>query len=329
MALDINSEKLVKVKAHFGRPTSQYNPSTRQFILRKHNGIHLIDPSIIQEKLQDARGRLHEVLADGGKVLFVGTNPNTRDLVKTAADFAAMPFVIGRWPGGLLTNFSSIRQSIRSLCEIEERLIDYNIWQKNKRAAHKLALERNQRLKYLDGIRSMTEIPQALFVVDAAMHSLSVKEAQRLGIEVFALCSSNANIKKIDNVIPGSVDSPMAVRMILECIVNENLHEPSRHLLKRSFIPFAYIQSDISMSNAGKVNQVYSMKVSVDIQDSDVSIAVFPSNQIKILSCERDTQNLYWEIFFQPIRRGKAYIEIDFLRSLCRVLTLTARFRIK
>lgn len=254
-------------------------------------------------------------------MLFVGTNTGNTTAVKDTAIHTGMPFVTGRWPGGLLTNFSTTRNSIKGFLNLEDMLCNLDTWRKNKKSTRKMAIEQYRRKGNLDGLREMNKLPEALFVVDAARNKSSILEARRLGIEVFAICSSNADVNKVDNVVPGSVDSPMATRIFIEYITKNSCKTEQ---------PFAYIHPEIGMSNAGFLDHVYQVKASIDVPDPDISVAALPSKHIHVLSCIRsNAYPIVWNIAFRTIERGKAYIEVDFFRSRCRVLTLTARFRIK
>lgn len=214
MAMDITFEDLLVTGAHFGHLTRKWHPSYRPYILMTKHGIHVINLDETLKGLQKAIDVIREIVEDGGEILFVGTKKNARNIVQQEADKCGMFYVVERWLGGTLTNFSTIRKSIKRLQLLEK---ESSPLYENATKKEILALEREMiRLQDLHrGIKDMKRLPDALFVVDARHEMIAVKEAQRLDIPIIAIVDTNTDPGLVDTPIPANDDSIRAVKLLV------------------------------------------------------------------------------------------------------------------
>ncbi|MEE9167558.1 MAG: 30S ribosomal protein S2 [Candidatus Neomarinimicrobiota bacterium] len=212
--MDITFDDLLSTGAHFGHLTSRWHPSFQPFILMTKSGIHIINLDETIKGLQKAVNFVTEVIEGGGEILFVGTKKNAKDIVQQEADKCGMFYVVERWLGGTLTNFSTIRKSIKRLQLLEK---ESSPLYENATKKEILALEREMiRLQDLHrGIKDMKRLPDAIFLVDAKHETIGVKEAHRLNIPVVAIVDSNTDPNLVDYPIPANDDSIRAVKLIV------------------------------------------------------------------------------------------------------------------
>ena len=212
-------EQLLESGAHFGHPTSRWDPNFLPYIATKKNGIHIINLQETINCIEKAKVELLKLVQSNGTILFVGTKNQVKDVVSDAADKCGMFYIIERWLGGLLTNFATIKKSIRRLEKLEK---DSSAIYKNLTKKEISQLER-ERIKLSDlhrGIKDMKYLPDALFVVDIKNEKIAVDEAKILGIPVFGIVDSNTNPKLIDYPIPANDDSIKTVKLILNYLVD-------------------------------------------------------------------------------------------------------------
>jgi len=216
----VSMKALLEAGVHFGHQTRRWNPKMAPYIFTKRNGIHIIDLQKTVVLLNEAYEAVKELAKNGGTILFVGTKKQAQASIEREAKRTNMPYVSYRWLGGLLTNFSTIRKSIQKLKRIEEmfRTGEFDVVTKKeiqilKRTKEKL--ERN-----LSGIKELTKLPDAVFIVDPKREHIAVKEARRLGIPIFAIVDTNCDPDEIDYPIPGNDDAIRAISLILEVIGN-------------------------------------------------------------------------------------------------------------
>ncbi len=214
---NLKIDDLIKAGAHFGHPVRKWNPHFKQFIVAKKNGVHIIDVNSTIEYLNKAVKQLVKIAANGGYVLFVGTKAQARDIVQLSADKSGMFYIIERWLGGTLTNFSTIKKSIRrlKLLEKDSNPIYANLTKKEIGSLHR------EKIKLADlhrGIKDMRHLPSAVFVVDANHEKIAVKEAKCLGIPTFGIVDTNTNPFVVDFPIPANDDSIKTIKIILEHI---------------------------------------------------------------------------------------------------------------
>ena len=207
----VSMRQMLEAGVHFGHQTRFWNPKMAPFIFGERNKIHIINLEKTQPLYQEAAGFIKGIAADGGKVLFVGTKRSARDSVQKEAIRCNMPYVNQRWLGGMLTNFKTIRQSIKRLNELDDMAQSGALDRRGKKEAQMLRREMDKLLRSLGGIRDMTALPDALFVIDVGHEEIAIHEARKLGIPVVAVVDTNCSPEGIDYVIPGNDDAMRAI----------------------------------------------------------------------------------------------------------------------
>ena len=207
----VSMRQMLEAGVHFGHQTRFWNPKMAPFIFGERNKIHIINLEKTQPLYAQASAFIKGVAAEGGKILFVGTKRSARDAVQKEAARCNMPYVNQRWMGGMLTNFKTIRQSIKRLNELDEMAQNGSLDRRGKKEAQMLRREMDKLLRSLGGIRDMTALPDALFVIDVGHEEIAIHEAQKLGIPVVAVVDTNCSPDGIDYVIPGNDDAMRAI----------------------------------------------------------------------------------------------------------------------
>jgi small subunit ribosomal protein S2 len=202
---------MLEAGVHFGHQTRFWNPKMAPFIFGERNKIHIINLEKTQPLYSQAAAFIKNVAAEGGKILFVGTKRSARDAIQKEATRCSMPYVNQRWLGGMLTNFKTIRQSIKRLNELDEMAQNGTLDRRGKKEAQMLRREMEKLLRSLGGIREMTALPDALFVIDVGHEEIAIHEAKKLGIPVVAVVDTNCSPDGIDYVIPGNDDAMRAI----------------------------------------------------------------------------------------------------------------------
>ncbi len=216
----VELNELLEAGVHFGHQTRRWNPKMRGFIFTERNGIHIIDLRKTLDRLNRAQQAVREVVLRGERVLFVCTKRQLRSVIEQEAERCGSYFVTERWLGGMLTNFQTIRNQIRRLKELERGQEEnaFEFYTKKERLL--LDREREKLEKYFSGVKEMTRVPGAVFVVDARRETIAVKEAHRLGIPVIAIADTNADPDLIDYPIPGNDDAMRSVGLITRAIAD-------------------------------------------------------------------------------------------------------------
>jgi small subunit ribosomal protein S2 len=209
----LSMRQMLEAGVHFGHQTRFWNPKMAPFIFGERNKIHIINLERTLPLYNEAAAFIRGVVADGGRVLFVGTKRSARDAIEAEATRCGMPFVSQRWLGGMLTNFKTIRQSVKRLQEIEEMRDSGALERRSKKEAQTLRREMEKLTRSLGGIKDMNALPDALFVVDVGHEEIAVHEAHKLGIPVVAVVDSNCSPDGIDYVIPGNDDAMKAIEL--------------------------------------------------------------------------------------------------------------------
>ena len=209
----MSMRQMLEAGVHFGHQTRFWNPKMAPFIFGERNRIHIINLEKTLPLYNDAAGFVKSLVADGGKILFVGTKRSAREAIAAEAARCGMPYVSHRWLGGMLTNFKTIRQSIRRLADIDEMMSSGQIEARSKREVQTLRREREKLDRSLGGIREMDGLPDALFIVDVGHEKIAVHEAQKLGIPVVAIVDTNCAPDGISHVIPGNDDAMRAIQL--------------------------------------------------------------------------------------------------------------------
>jgi len=209
----MSMRQMLEAGVHFGHQTRFWNPKMAPYIFGERNRIHIINLEKSLPLYLEAAGFVKNLVADGGRVLFVGTKRSAREAVAREATRCGMPYVSHRWLGGMLTNFKTIRQSIRRLAEIDEMAANGLLDQRSKREAMMMRREREKLDRSLGGIREMDGLPDVLFVVDVGHEKIAIHEAQKLGIPVVAIVDTNCSPDGISYVIPGNDDAMRAIEL--------------------------------------------------------------------------------------------------------------------
>ena len=214
---DVTMRQMLEAGVHFGHQTRFWNPKMAQFLFGHRNKIHIINLEHSLPLLRDAMNYIGKLVANNGRILFVGTKRSARDTVREEAERCGMPYVDHRWLGGMLTNFKTIRQSVKRLKDLEEMFADpASSGRFNKKEQLSLRRELEKLERSLGGIKNMESLPDALFIVDVQHEKNAVSEARKLGIPVVAVVDSNSDPDLIDYVIPGNDDSIRAVRLYVQ-----------------------------------------------------------------------------------------------------------------
>ena len=221
-------DQLLEAGAHFGHLKSKWNPAMAPYIFMERNGIHIIDLHKTIAKAEEAAAALKQIAKSGKKILFVATKKQAKDIVAEKARSINMPYVVVRWPGGLLTNFPTIRKAVKKMNNIDKMIKDGTFDTLSKREKLQITRQRAKLEKMLGSIQDLTRLPAALFVVDVMKEHIAVKEANRLGIPVFAIVDTNSDPTSVDFVIPANDDSVKTIELIVEYIcdaIKEGLEE--------------------------------------------------------------------------------------------------------
>ena len=215
----VKLEDLLAAGTHFGHLTRRWNPKMKPYIFMERNGIHIIDLKKTQEQLDVACDAISRVSAEGKRILFVGTKKQAKDIIRQAAVDSGQNYVVERWLGGMLTNFTTIRKSIKRLTNIEKMESDGTFESITKKERLMLTREKDRLNKILSGIVDMNRLPGALFIVDIKKEHIALNEARNLGIPVIAIVDTNCDPDVVDHVIPGNDDSARTIELITKAVV--------------------------------------------------------------------------------------------------------------
>ena len=216
----ISMKQLLEAGVHFGHQTRRWNPKMAEYIFTERNGIYIIDLQKTVKKVEEAYNFMRDIAAEGGEVLFVGTKKQAQDSIREEAQRVGQYFVSVRWPGGMLTNFQTIRKSINRLNQLEKMAEDGTFDLLPKKEVLKLRHEMEILEKNYGGIKEMKKAPAALFVVDPKKEHIAIAEAKKLGIPVVAIVDTNCDPDEVDYPIPGNDDAIRAVKLIAETMAN-------------------------------------------------------------------------------------------------------------
>lgn len=211
--MSVTMRQMLEAGVHFGHQTRYWNPKMESFIFGERNKIHIINLEKTLPLFEEASKFLKNLAANKGRILFVGTKRQAREIVKEEAERAGCPYVNHRWLGGMLTNFKTVKQSIKRLNEYETMIADGSLDKLKKREALTLRRDHEKLVRSIGGIKEMTSLPDAIFVIDVGFESGAVEEATKLGIPVVGIVDSNNSIENISYVIPGNDDSSRAIRL--------------------------------------------------------------------------------------------------------------------
>jgi small subunit ribosomal protein S2 len=209
----VSMRQMLEAGVHFGHQTRFWNPKMAPYIFGERNRIHIINLEKTQPMYSEAANFIKGIVAEGGKVLFVGTKRSAREAVQVEAARCGMPFVNQRWLGGMLTNFKTIRQSIKRLAEITELAASGQLEKRGKKEATMLRREQEKLERSLGGIKDMESLPDVIFIVDVGHESIAIHEAKKLGIPVVAVVDTNCSPDGVEYVIPGNDDAMRAIQL--------------------------------------------------------------------------------------------------------------------
>ncbi|NLT49541.1 MAG: 30S ribosomal protein S2 [Ignavibacteria bacterium] len=216
----VDLTQLIEAGAHFGHLTRRWNPKMKKYIFMEKNGIHIIDLKKTQIALEEAAQKMHDVVASGKKVLYVGTKKQAKSTIASEAARGEMNWVSERWLGGMLTNFSTIRKSIKRLQTIDKMESDgtFEKITKKERLIH--SRERDKLRKILNGVETMQKLPGAIFVVDIKKEAIAIQEAHRLNIPIFAIVDTNCDPDEVDYCIPANDDAVKTIEIITKTLTD-------------------------------------------------------------------------------------------------------------
>lgn len=221
-------DQLLEAGCHFGHMKRKWNPAMAPYIFMERNGIHIIDLYKTQAKLEEAAAALRNIAKGGKKILFVATKKQAKEILANKAESVNMPYVIERWPGGMLTNFPTIRKAVKKMASIDKMTKDGTFDNLSKREKLQITRQRAKLEKNLGSIADLNRLPSALFVIDVAKEHIAVAEANRLGIPVFGIVDTNSDPNNVDFVIPANDDASKSIEIILNTVcesINEGLEE--------------------------------------------------------------------------------------------------------
>ena len=224
----IEIKPLLEAGVHFGHLTRKWNPNMEPFIHMEKNGIHIINHYKTASKIDEAASALSKIASSGRKILFVATKKQAKDLVSKAAEEVNMPYITERWPGGMLTNFVTIRKAVKKMSAIDRTKQDGTFEALSKREKLQIDRLRAKLEKNLGSITDMTRLPGALFVVDIRREHIAIREAQKLNIPIFAMVDTNCDPREVDFAIPSNDDASKSIDIILNYVtdaIKEGLSE--------------------------------------------------------------------------------------------------------
>ena len=212
-------QELLDAGVHFGHMKRKWNPAMAPYIFMEHNGIHIIDLNKTIAKIDEAAAALSLMAKQGKKILFVATKKQAKDIIAEKAASVNMPYVTERWAGGMLTNFATIRKAVKKMANIDKMSSDGTFDNLSKREKLQISRQREKLEKNLGSISDLTRLPAALFVVDIMKEHIAAKEANRLGIPVFAIVDTNSDPNSVEYAIPGNDDASKSIEVITNAIV--------------------------------------------------------------------------------------------------------------
>ena len=223
-----NFKELLDAGVHFGHLKRKWNPAMAPYIFMERNGIHIIDLEKTVEKIDEAASAIKHIAKSGKKVLFVATKKQAKEIVAEKVKAVNMPYVTERWPGGMLTNFPTIRKAVKKMSSIDKMSTDGTFLNLSKRERLQVTRQRAKLEKNLGSIADLTRLPSALFIVDVSKEQIAVKEAKRLGIPVFAMVDTNSDPSDIEFPIPANDDASKSISLIIGILcqaIEEGLNE--------------------------------------------------------------------------------------------------------
>ena len=259
---------LLNAGVHFGHLTRKWNPNMAPYIYMERNGIHIINLYKTAAKIEETNSALKKIAASGRKILFVATKKQAKDIVAEKANAVNMPYITERWPGGMLTNFITIRKAVKKMAAIDRMKKDGTFETLSKKERLQVDRQRAKLEKNLGSITDMTRLPGAIFIVDTTREHIAVKEAQKLKIPIFAMVDTNSDPRDVDFVIPSNDDASKSIDKILDLVTSA----VAEGLSERKSEKEATEASDASkMEAAAKVDEVKSKVETVEEKKQETS----------------------------------------------------------
>ncbi len=210
-----NFQELLDAGVHFGHLKRKWNPAMAPYIFMERNGIHILDLHKTAVKIEEAANALKQIAKSGRKILFVATKKQAKEILADKVGSVNMPYVAERWPGGMLTNFPTIRKAVKKMGTIDKMMVDPSAWSNlSKRERLQITRQRAKMEKTLGSIADLTRLPAAMFVIDVMKEHIAVREANRLGIPVFGIVDTNSDPSHVDFIIPGNDDATKSIELI-------------------------------------------------------------------------------------------------------------------
>jgi small subunit ribosomal protein S2 len=210
---------MLEAGVHFGHLKKKWNPKMLPYIFTEHKGIHIIDLNRTAESLDKAANAMRQIVKSGRKILFVATKKQARDIVAKAAMSVDMPFATERWLGGMMTNFATVRKSIKKMNSIDSLLADVTVTSVTKKERQSLTRERNKIEKVLGGIANLNRLPAAVYIVDITHEHLALSESKKLGLKTFGMVDTNSDPNLVDYAIPANDDASKSISLITNYLV--------------------------------------------------------------------------------------------------------------
>ncbi|MFT5256881.1 MAG: small subunit ribosomal protein S2, partial [Arenicella sp.] len=217
---NVNIQELLNNGVHFGHLTRKWNPNMAPYIYTERNGVHIIDLYKTAAKIEETSEALKKIANSGRKILFVATKKQAKDIVAEKAKAISMPYITERWPGGMLTNFVTIRKAVKKMALIDRMKTDGSFDALSKREKLQINRQREKLEKNLGSISDMTRLPGALFIVDIKKEHIAVAEAQKLNIPIFAMVDTNSDPRQVDYVIPANDDASKSIDVVLSFVTD-------------------------------------------------------------------------------------------------------------
>ena len=217
---NVNIQELLNNGVHFGHLTRKWNPNMAPYIYTERNGVHIIDLYKTAAKIEETSEALKKIANSGRKILFVATKKQAKDIVAEKAKAISMPYITERWPGGMLTNFVTIRKAVKKMAIIDRMKTDGSFDALSKREKLQINRQREKLEKNLGSISDMTRLPGALFIVDIKKEHIAVAEAQKLNIPIFAMVDTNSDPRQVDYVIPANDDASKSINVVLSFVTD-------------------------------------------------------------------------------------------------------------
>jgi len=250
----VTVEQLLEAGVHFGHLRRKWNPAMAPYIFMERNGIHIIDLHKTQAKLEEAAQALKQIAKSGRKILFVATKKQAKEIVSESIKEVGMPYVTERWPGGMLTNFPTIRKAVKKMSSIDKMATDGTFDNMSKREKLQIARQRAKLEKNLGSIADLTRLPAALFVVDVTKENIAVREAKRLNIPVFGMVDTNSDPNVVDFPIPANDDASNSISLIINAVagaIMEGLNERKAEREKEGDKPEKEAKTDKAKARKG------------------------------------------------------------------------------